>query len=266
MAAPVHSDRIAPEVAAEWMSRWDAQQEGYIADREERFAVLADIVAAAVGAVPNPLVVDLGCGPGSLAARLAARLPGATFIGVDADALLLGLARSHYGSIATWVQADLADPSWAEALPGPIHAAVSTTALHWLLPDQLATLYRTLAERTAPGGIFANGDHLALADDGLTALGEAVGTGRAERAEVTGREEWAAWWDAVLTDERLGAITAGRRRPRAATGGNTDGAEHHHGSNRLSITDHVALLRAAGYPAAAPLWQVGDDQIVVARR
>ena len=44
------------------------------------------------------------------------------------------------------------------------------------------------------------------------------------------------------------------------------GAEHHHGSNRLSVTDHVRLLRAAGYSAAAPLWQVGDDQIVVARR
>ncbi|HEX4361914.1 MAG TPA: class I SAM-dependent methyltransferase [Pseudonocardia sp.] len=293
MAAPVNDAPIAPSVAAEWLDRWDAQQEGYVADREERFAVLADIVAAAVDGVPNPLVVDLGCGPGSLAARLATRLPGATFVGVDADPLLLGLARSHYGSLATWVRADLADPSWADALPGPIHAAVSTTALHWLLPDRLAALYRTLAEHTAPGGVFANGDHLGLADDGLAALGDAVGAGRAVRAGVAGREEWGDWWDAALHDERLAAIAAGRARPRAAstlandapdTGDahahstdahstdehstdehSTDGAEHHHGSNRLSVTDHVRLLRAAGYSAAAPLWQVGDDQIVVAR-
>ena len=81
MATPTNEVRIAPEVAAEWMDRWDAQQEGYMADREERFAVLADIVAAAVADVPNPLVVDLGCGPGSLAARLAARLPGAKSAG-----------------------------------------------------------------------------------------------------------------------------------------------------------------------------------------
>jgi len=288
MTAPVNEVRIVPAVAAEWLDRWDSQQEGYVADREERFAVLADIVAAAVAGVPNPLVVDLGCGPGSLAARLADRLPGATFVGVDADPLLLGLARSHYGSLATWVRADLADPSWTDALPGPIHAAVSTTALHWLRPDQLTTLYRTLAEHTAPGGVFANGDHLALADDGLATLGTAVGTGRAARAGVAGREEWADWWDAALRDERLSAIAAGRTRPRAASasagdastpgtdsangpgsdgpGGDAAGAEHHHGSNRLSITDHVELLRAGGYSAAAPLWQVGEDQIVVARR
>jgi len=238
-------------------------------------------------------VVDLGCGPGSLAARLATRLPGATFVGVDADPLLLGLARSHYGSLATWVQADLADPSWADALPGPIHAAVSTTALHWLLPDRLAALYRTLAEHTAPGGVFANGDHLGLADDGLAALGDAVSAGRAVRAGVAGREQWGDWWDAALHDERLAAIAAGRARPRAASTlandapdtGDTDehsadergadgasadehsadGAEHHHGSNRLGVTDHVRLLRTAGYSVAAPLWQVGDDQIVVAR-
>jgi SAM-dependent methyltransferase len=279
MTAPVNEVRIAPAVAAEWLDRWDSQQEGYVADREERFAVLADIVAAAVAGVPNPLVVDLGCGPGSLAARLADRLPGATFVGVDADPLLLGLARSHYGSLATWVRADLADPSWTDALPGPIHAAVSTTALHWLRPDQLAALYRVLAERTAPGGVFANGDHLVLADRALTSLGEAVSVGRAARAGVAGREQWAAWWEAVLADERLAAVAAGRARPRAAsTLANdatdtdsadelsADGAEHHHGSNRLSVTDHVRLLRAAGYSAAAPLWQVGDDQIVVARR
>ncbi|HWN31226.1 MAG TPA: class I SAM-dependent methyltransferase [Pseudonocardia sp.] len=279
MATPANEVRIVPEAAAEWMDRWDAQQEGYVADREERFAVLSDIVAAAVAGVPNPLVVDLGCGPGSLAARLSRRLPGATFVGVDADPLLLAMARSHYGSVATWVEADLADPSWADALPGPIHAAVSTTALHWLLPDRLAALYGVLAERTAPGGVFANGDHLALADDGLTSLGEAVGAGRAVRAGVSGREEWAAWWDAVLADERLSAVTAGRGRPRAASssaqdasGGaaseevSSDKTEHHHGSNRLSVTDHVELLRAAGYSAAAPLWQVGDDQVVVARR
>ena len=60
--------------AAEWVARWDAQQEGYIADREERFAVLGDAVAAALADVAEPVVVDLGCGPGSLSARLARAL------------------------------------------------------------------------------------------------------------------------------------------------------------------------------------------------
>jgi SAM-dependent methyltransferase len=266
MVAPAHNREFGPEVAREWVERWDAQQEGYIVDREERFAVLADIVATALAEVAEPVIVDLGCGPGSLAARLAVRIPAATFIGVDTNPLLLGLAATHYGSVATWLRADLADPDWAAALPPTIHAAVSTTALHWMHRDQLAQLYRTLAARTAPGGVLANGDHLTLADPALTALGDAVKAGRATRAEVTGREDWPSWWAAAAADDRLDALAAERDLPGSRSESGTGDAERHHGSNRLSITDHVELLRAAGYTAAAPLWQVGDDHIVVGLR
>jgi len=68
--------------ARHWLDRWDRQQEFYLADREERFAVIADVVEAACGA--EPLVVDLGVGPGSLAVRLLDRLPGARVVGIDA--------------------------------------------------------------------------------------------------------------------------------------------------------------------------------------
>jgi hypothetical protein len=183
--------------------------------------------------------------PGVLAvsARLATRMPGATFIGVDANPLLLGLAAAHYGSVATWLRADLADPGWADALPPTIHAAVSTTALHWMRRD-----------------------HLTLADQGLTALGNAVKAGRAARAGVADREDWPSWWAAVAADDRLDALTAERDLPGTRTGSGPDDVERHHGSNQLSVTDHVDLLRAAGYTAAAPLWQVGDDHIVVGLR
>ena len=63
--------------ARHWLDRWDRQQEGYIPDREERFAVIVDVVAAASDR-PDPLVVDLGAGPGSLSVRLLDRLPRAT--------------------------------------------------------------------------------------------------------------------------------------------------------------------------------------------
>ncbi|OLT16976.1 hypothetical protein BJF78_13655 [Pseudonocardia sp. CNS-139] len=65
------------DVAAAWIDRWDAQQTRYIADREERFAVIGDVVAHALGPAGDPVVLDVGCGPGSLSARLAHRLPGA---------------------------------------------------------------------------------------------------------------------------------------------------------------------------------------------
>src|SRR5215469_13543454 len=51
--------------ASAWIDRWDAQQEVFMPDREERFTALIDAVAETAGR-EDPLVIDLGCGPGSL--------------------------------------------------------------------------------------------------------------------------------------------------------------------------------------------------------
>lgn len=77
------ADLTTPAARA-WIDRWDTQQQGYLPDREERFTALIDAVAEAAGR-PDPLVLDLGCGPGSLATRLLDRIPGATVVAVDAD-------------------------------------------------------------------------------------------------------------------------------------------------------------------------------------
>ena len=82
--------------AERWIDRWDAQQEWYMPDREDRFTVLIDAVEAGVGR-DGPLVLDLGCGPGSLAVRLLDRIPAARVVAVDTDPLLLALGRAAYG-------------------------------------------------------------------------------------------------------------------------------------------------------------------------
>src|ERR1700686_5323600 len=74
-----------------WLERWDAQQQRHIPDREERFAAMVDAVAAFAG--PEPRVLDLGCGPGSLSARVLDRVPGATVVAIDADPVLLAIGR-----------------------------------------------------------------------------------------------------------------------------------------------------------------------------
>src|SRR5580658_9030422 len=81
---------------ANWLERWDAQQQRHIPDREERFAAMVDAVAAFAG--PEPRVLDLGCGPGSLSARVLDRVPRATVVAIDADPVLLAIGRGALAS------------------------------------------------------------------------------------------------------------------------------------------------------------------------
>jgi trans-aconitate methyltransferase len=74
---------LDPSAVRDWIARWDRQQEVYLADREERFTALIDAVEVGTGR-PDPLILDLGCGPGSLSVRLLTRIPAATVIAVDA--------------------------------------------------------------------------------------------------------------------------------------------------------------------------------------
>jgi SAM-dependent methyltransferase len=246
---------VTTSVTQRWRDRWDAQQERYVPDREERFRVVADVVAWANQGNDRPRVVDLGCGPGSLTTRLAAALPGARIVGVDADPVLLALAAE---AGVTAVRTDLADPRWPADVPleGPWDAAVSSTALHWLEVSDLAVLYRTLAERLRPGGVFVDADHRTVAPAALRGLGSYVREARAVRAGVADNEEWTSWWDAVLADPGLSAQVDARSEVSICHDGNTG----------LSVDDHVRMLREAGFSAASAVWQFGDDFVVAAVR
>ncbi|NDL58286.1 class I SAM-dependent methyltransferase [Phytoactinopolyspora mesophila] len=260
---------VSSTTAAAWMRRWDEQQEFYVADREERFAVICDIVETAVADVAEPVVVDLGCGPGSLAARLHERIPAAAIIGIDSDPLLLGLARSHYREGIEWVDDDLASPSWRRRLPSTVHAAVSTTALHWLTSDELEQMYRALGEVIEPGGVVVNGDHLGIGDARMQALAETVRNRRAVRAGVQDNEEWRSWWDTILAEPEFGELARARaERFDSAQTASNDGDEdaHSHHGNGLTVGEQSDMLRAAGFSSVAPLWQVGDDHVLVAVR
>jgi SAM-dependent methyltransferase len=213
------------------------------------------VIADVVESVDPRAVLDLGCGPGSLATRLADRLPEARITGVDGDRLLLELGRATAGDRVEFVEADLAADDWADAVPARLDAAVSTTALHWLSRAALAALYTRLGELIRPGGVFVNGDHLPAGPEPLRELARTVRVRRAERAGVTGNEEWGAWWDAVRADGALAELAA-RRRPQADD----------HGSNLVTVDEHAELLRAAGFRAVAPVWQSGDDHVLVALR
>jgi hypothetical protein len=66
---------------AEWMERWDRMQARYLPHRQQRFELMVGLVQATQD--QPTVVVDLGCGTGSLIATCLARFPSAELYGVD---------------------------------------------------------------------------------------------------------------------------------------------------------------------------------------
>ena len=250
-------------IARRWIERWDRQQEDGLSEREERFTAIVDVVQMASGR-SDPLVLDVGCGPGSLGARLLDRLPDAAVVGIDADPVTLALGRAAYGEKITFVDADLRAPNWPSLLPvdRPADAAVSTTALHWLTEDGLRAFYRALAAVLRPGGVFLNGDHLRedpATGPELARLGRALNDLEDRRRFPDGHAEtWTGWWDAVAADPELGPLASMRATLSV-------GADHGPSGASL-LSAHVAALRAAGFAEVGTLWQHGANRLLCAIR
>lgn len=246
---------LTSEAAQYWLDRWDRQQEYYIPDREERFDIVIDIVEEVVGQ-RNPLVVDLGIGPGSLAHRLVDRIPSATVVGVDADPLLLelGSAARPDDRIRT-VLTDLREPGWFEALgiERAPDAYVSSTALHWMNREPLRNLLRQCGEHLTQGGVFVNADHLYEGPSAptLDLLSRVLTTRRAERRQTRDSEDWEQWWSAVEQAPELSALVRDR-----------DGGFDHVVDDKPTVADYLTFLREAGFGEAGVLWQVGDDRVI----
>jgi SAM-dependent methyltransferase len=249
--------------ARDWIERWDRQQEVYMPDREDRFTALIDAVEAGTGR-PDPLVLDLGCGPGSLAVRLLARLPEATVIAVDADPVTLSLGRAGYAAVSglRFVDLDLRTTRWSSRLGleagRPVDAVVSTTALHWLSAAELHDLYVTLAGLLRPGGLFLDGDHLHEDETASPVLGQldrALEAREARRRYPDGRadgaENWDEWWQAVAADPALAEAAAERSRGLV-----------HHSNEGAQFAVHTSALRAAGFAEVGTLWQRGSSRVL----
>ena len=251
------------DTARDWIERWDRQQEESLPDREDRFTALIDAVEEGTGR-PDPLVLDLGCGPGSLAVRLLDRLPRATVIGIDADPVSLALGQAAYSgqTALRFVDVDLRVPGWSAGLglDRPADAAVSTTALHWLPEHHLRAMYAELATILVPGGLLLDGDHFALdakESPTLARLDLALRRREDQRRFPGGHpESWSAWWEAAAADPLLTGHVTERRRRHVDAG--------HHDSESTQFATHVEALIQAGFAEVGTLWQRGDNRLLCA--
>lgn len=249
---------------------WDDQQAAYIAHREQRFDIMLDAIAPLVATAAEHgdardglVVLDLACGPGSLSQRILDRFDGVRVIGVDYDPVLLHIARTwlaerHPGRF-TAVDADLAG-DWTGSLgEDTVHVAVSSTALHWLQPDQLVALYAQLGRLLPEGGLFLNADHLRYDPMTQTFLsaGAAADDERTQRqAHERGVATWDEWWRQAAAVPGLDVLREERERRFA------DRPPTPHAPLEL----HLSALRTAGFRESGVLWRFWDDVVVLARR
>jgi ubiquinone/menaquinone biosynthesis C-methylase UbiE len=121
--------------------------------RERRWRPL---IVDQIAAIDPSVVVDVGCGTGTLTIPVAERLPAARVVGVDGDPKILDLARKKSGSDRIeWVE------GFADDLPfgdGEVDAYVTTLVFHHL---PLGVKRAALAEARRvlrPGGRLVVGD------------------------------------------------------------------------------------------------------------
>lgn len=244
------------------LASWDEQQAAYIADREGRFRVMLEVLELSCG--EDPLIVDLACGPGSLSARALKALPQARVLALDHDPLLLDIAdralKPAHGDRLTVLDADLDDDNWpelvAEALGGQTpDAFVSTTALHWLMPDALVRVYAATASLLGAGGVLLNGDHFRFdcRSPTLRRLAAAHDETTQRRAHASGAATWDNWWGTA------------RARPGAAP---LAALRNQRFANRPSppstaVDFHLSALTQAGFAEVDTVWQLLDDYVVL---
>lgn len=241
--------------ARELLNNWDAQQSAYIAHREARFASVLDVLAMTFG--DDFHVMDIGCGPGSFSLRLLNSFPQARVTAIDLDPLLLKVAEealSEHRQRIDFIRADIASPACFSAITDKPQAVVSSTAIHWLMPEQQTVLYRAIAHVLAAGGIFMNADHQRF--DARTprqqALAEMHDKHTQQQAWQQGTPDWDTWFDDALKYAPLRALHtereqafAGRPMPEPT-----------------GVNFQLAILQQAGFAEAGTVWQFLDDYVI----
>ncbi len=125
---------------------WDPVQYGLFEDERNRpfFDLLTRVRATEPG-----MVVDLGCGPGSLTATLLDRWPAAEIEGVDSSPEMLAEARSHESPRLRFQLCDMRE--WRPS--HPIDVLISNAALQWV-PEH-ASLFERWVDSLSAGGWLA---------------------------------------------------------------------------------------------------------------
>ena len=155
----------------------------FVPERESQLQIIVDLV-------PCPdrpgTIFELCCGEGLLAQALLERFPACTVCGFDGSTTMLRRAQERLARFGERFQPkpfDLASRSW-RAVDRPVHAVVTSLAVHHLERPQKQVLFRDVHRMLAPGGVFVVADLV-------------------EPAHPLGREVAAKAWDEAVRERAL---------------------------------------------------------------
>ena len=151
-----HHDWHSHSYVAEWIAK-DVKRD------EERRPLLRRMIAMAPFAADRAIdVLDVGAGYGAVTEEVLRRYRSARTVLQDYSGPMLESAREHLGGRSdhlSYVQCDLTDPAWTQAVGGPFDLVVSAIAIH-NLDDQASIFacYRAIGGLMKKGGWFLNYD------------------------------------------------------------------------------------------------------------
>lgn len=215
----------------------------FVPEREQQIETMCTLVPEREGPFN---IVELCCGEGLLAGALLLCFPNATVYGFDGSSEMLQHARLNlvrYGERFRALPFELADTAWRQ--PGwPVHAVLSSLAIHHLDGAQKQALFRDVYAMLEPGGVFIVTDVMAPTHQ----LGESVAA--------------QSWDEAVRRraqrfDGHLGAYEAFKREQwnfyRYPDDSGID--------KPSSLFDQLKWLEAAGFQAVDVFWMLAGHAI-----
>lgn len=233
-----------------WVSRWDSMQEIYNPDRPERLRTLVTLIRAKHEA--PELILDVGCGTGSVMAEVLAAFPSVRAIGLDFDFTLLDIARTRlepFRNRVELVETDLRKNDWTSHCPSKVDAILSATALHWFTSSQLNRLYGQFYQLLKKGGIFLNADHAGCEDPQIQSVWiRSRSVGDPSRQGMT---PWQSFWKEFL-EIRSQEVRDRRSQIQGPWKGEEAG---------LPLDWHFRQLKKAGFAIVDCFYRLGGDAI-----
>lgn len=246
-----------------WFERWEAMQNCYIPQRLYRFDLMLQL--ANLPYEEETEILDLGCGPGSLAFRALQHYPNARVIAVDAHPILLAIGQQvakKTNSHIEFLQADIRQSDWWMAYTGKIDLVLSATSLHWLNAEHLAQTYQRIYQVLKPGGRFMNSDHIA-SDDPETQIRyrQMLQTKQQAAFREVKADDWDGFWQSLATELGQPDLQAPDSQASQDETSIWEGTD-----DGLPKKFHISMLQQYGFEKVELHWQDLGEAIIGARK